>query len=60
MAFIVAGLVALGTMAFAALQVMGEMMRPSGSDLTGTAWTLGVGLTAAALIAASHWLNIGW
>ncbi len=53
MAFVIAGLIALATLAFAGLQVLAAGM----SDWT----TNTIGFTAAALIAVTHWLpHIGW
>lgn len=60
MAFIVAGIVLIGTLGFAVLQVFAAGMASSGNAKSGAGYTLAVGLPIATLIAASHWLKIGW
>ena len=60
-AFIVAGFIALGTLAFAALQIFAAGMSDVPGASSGAGVTLGVGLTIAVLIAASHFMpHIGW
>jgi hypothetical protein len=61
MALILAGLIALGTLGWAALQVFAAGMSDVPGAKSGAGTTLAIGLPAAALVAASHWWpHVGW
>lgn len=59
-AFILAGIILIGTLGLAALQVFAAGMSDVPGADSGAGWTLGVGIPAAILVAASHWFHIGW
>lgn len=60
-AFIVAGLIVTVTLVVAVIAVWAVSMSDAPGVSSGPGWVLTVGLTAAALVAATHWLpHIGW
>lgn len=60
-AFIIAALVAVATLALAVLQVFGAGMSDRPGAESGAGGTLWIGLSIAALIAASHFLpSMSW
>jgi hypothetical protein len=61
-AFIIASLVVIGTVIIALLQYMAAGMSDNPSDygLKSVGATLMIGLGIAAIIASSHWWNMGW
>ena len=61
LAFIIAGIIAVLTLAFAALQVFAAGMSDVPGAASGAGETLGIGLTIATLVAASHFLpHMNW
>jgi hypothetical protein len=61
MALIVAGLVALGTMAYVVLIIGADMISDAPSQEGINSWPpLIIGLSVAGLIAASHWYHLSW
>lgn len=60
MALVLAGIVAIATLAWAILLDAANGSRPIPKRYTGSVPTLVVGLSCAGLIAWSHWWTIHW